>query len=53
MKILQHPVTQEVAVVSEAEAEKLFKSGWKFTSRYELKRQAAIAKAKPQKTQAA
>lgn len=45
-------VSHQVLTVPEDEAEKLFKTGWVYTSKYELKRQQAIAKAK-QQTQAA
>lgn len=53
MKTLRNPTTGTVVTVPEAEAEKLSKTGWTYTSRYELKRQAAIVKAKQQKDQAA
>ena len=52
-KTVRNPTTGVVVTVSEAEAAKLCKTGWVYTSKYELKRQAAIAKAKQQQTQAA
>ncbi len=44
-KVLKNTLTGEVRTVSDAEAEKLSRTGWVYTSKYELKRQAAI---KPQ-----
>lgn len=45
-KTLRHPQTGEVRTVPGAEAEKLSKTGWVYSSKYELKRQAAMVKAK-------
>lgn len=53
MKTLRNPISGAVVTVPEAEAEKLSTTGWVYTSKYELKRQAAIARARQQKTQAA
>ena len=41
-KTLRHILTGEVRTVPDAEAEKMSTNGWAFTSKYELKRQAAI-----------
>lgn len=45
MKTVRHPVTNVVRTLPEAEAEKLCKEGWVWSSKYEVKRQAAIARA--------
>lgn len=45
MKTIRHPVTGVVRSLPEAEAEKLCKEGWVWSSKYEVKRKAAIARA--------
>lgn len=42
MKTLRDPQTNIIRTVPEAEAEKLCKDDWVYTSRYEIKRKAAI-----------
>lgn len=52
-KTLRDPKTGTVRTVDDTEADKLFKSGWKYTSRYEQKRIAAMLKAKAERERAA
>lgn len=52
-KTLRNPTTGEVRTVPDGDAEKLSKTGWVYTSKYEMKRLAAMVKSKQQKTEAA
>lgn len=52
-KTMRNPQTQVVVTVPEAEAEKLFKAGWVYSSKYEQKRKAAIARLNEPKSEAA
>ena len=52
-KTLRNPKSGAVVTVNDAEAEKLSALGWVYTSKYEVKRQAALARARQQKTEAA
>lgn len=53
MKTLRHPATKQIRTVPEAEAEKLCKEGWVYSSKYEIKRQAAIARLNSKSSEAA